>query len=355
MSNTITERIVTFDGHRIFLRESGTGPLVLLLHGWPESSYAWRHQIPALASAGFRVVAYDGLGYGRSSKPPRIDDYRITEHVAVAAGLVHALGEEKAHLVGHDWGAIVSWTAAWTRPDVFSSVVGLSVPFSGRGQFAFPGSPFGELRPSVNERQLAGPDHLVYKEYFDVVGRIEAELDADVRGWLRGLYFYSSAPSNAAELPKIDPVALSQDELLEVLAQMGIIIPKDAKLGEARGTELPAWMSEEELEVIAAEYDRTGTWGALNWYRNTDLNWEILGAYEGKPVTVPAYYIGAEYDPTTIWGRDAISRMHEHVPDLRGQLIIDNVGHYMASEGAETVNAALIGFLQQIAPDTDRS
>ncbi len=352
MNTSVTERVGHFDGRRIFLREAGTGPLVLLLHGWPEGSYAWRHQIEALAEAGYHAVAYDGLGYGRSSKPPHVVDYRMAEQIDVAVGLTRALGEEEAHLVGHDWGAIVAWTAAWTRPDVFSSIVALSLPFAGRGQFAFPGSPFGEERPSAVDRRLAGPGKQMYKEYFNLVGRTEAEFDSDVTSWLRGFYVGSSAPANPTDADRVVGSQLNDEEMFAQLQKMGIIFPEGIRLGDglALVKELPSWISQEEFDHFVAEYERTGFWGPLNWYRNVDINWEALAAYEGKPVTVPALFIGAEFDAPTIWGHEAIARMHEHVTDLRGQIIVKNVGHYIQGEAPEEVNAALIGFLKEVAP-----
>jgi pimeloyl-ACP methyl ester carboxylesterase len=137
--------------------------MVLLCHGFPESWYSWRHQLDALAAAGYRAVAMDMRGYGRSSKPADVAAYRITELVGDCVGVVEALGESTAVIVGHDYGAAVAWTAAWTRPDVFTAVAGLSQPFGGRGLAALPGSPFGEVRPGVAHRELAGPDMLFYK------------------------------------------------------------------------------------------------------------------------------------------------------------------------------------------------
>jgi pimeloyl-ACP methyl ester carboxylesterase len=154
----ISFRTVHANGLRFGVAEAGQGPLVLFCHGFPESSYSWRHQLPVLAQAGFRAVAPDMRGYGRSAKPADPDAYVITELVADCVGLVEALGEQTAVIVGHDWGAAIAWTAAWTRPDVFRAVAALSVPFGGRGLTALPGNPLGERRPSIVERELAGPD-----------------------------------------------------------------------------------------------------------------------------------------------------------------------------------------------------
>ena len=142
---------------RIHAVEQGEGPLVLLVHGFPESWHSWQHQITAIAAAGYRAVAPDMRGYGRSSKPARIDDYRVTALVDDLVGLVEVLGYESAVVIGHDWGAMVAWTAAWTRPDIFRGVGALSVPFGGRGLLPVTGvSTYGELSPHATHRAIVG-------------------------------------------------------------------------------------------------------------------------------------------------------------------------------------------------------
>ena len=168
-----SSHVVQVGDHRVHYVEAGEGPLVLMVHGFPESWYSWRHQLPTIAAAGFRAVAIDVRGYGRSSKPLAVEDYRMVRLVADNVALVSALGHRTAVIVGHDWGAPIAWTSAMLRPDVFTSVAGLSVPFS----------PPGDVRPSTAMRAMAG-DEEFYVEYFQEPGRAEAELEADVRGWL---------------------------------------------------------------------------------------------------------------------------------------------------------------------------
>jgi pimeloyl-ACP methyl ester carboxylesterase len=180
--------------------------MVLLVHGFPELWYSWRHQLSALADAGYHAVAVDQRGYGRSAKPPRIADYRITELVADLAGVVEALGESTATVVGHDWGAPVAWTAAWTKPETFTAVVGLGLPFGGRGLVCLPSSPFGERRPSAAEREVAGPGLVFYQEYFsEAPGAAEREFDRDVRGFLERLLYGGSALRAAPPRPPARP------------------------------------------------------------------------------------------------------------------------------------------------------
>ena len=184
----LSHRVEQVNGVRIHCVEAGIGPLVLLVHGFPESWYSWRHQLHALADAGYRAVAIDVRGYGRSSAPPAIEDYRMLRHVGDNVGLVHALGEERAVIVGHDWGAPIAWTSALLRPDVFRAVAGLSVPYSAAGN----------ARPTQVFRAMAG-DEEFYIEYFQKPGRAEVELEQDVARWLLGFYFTASgdAPSLA--------------------------------------------------------------------------------------------------------------------------------------------------------------
>ena len=175
-------RVEQVNGIRLHAVEAGEGPLVLLVHGFPESWYSYRHQLPALAEAGYRAVAIDVRGYGRSSAPAAIDAYRMVCHVADNVELVAALGARQAVVVGHDWGAPIAWMSALLRPDVFRAVAGLSVPYA----------PPGDAPPSERFRALAaaaGGDEEFYIEYFQEPGRAEAEIERDVRRWLLGFYY----------------------------------------------------------------------------------------------------------------------------------------------------------------------
>ena len=176
--------LLSVNGIRIHAVEEGSGPLVLLVHGFPESWYSWRHQLTALAAAGYRAVAIDQRGYGRSSKPSDLDAYRIHHLVADVVGVVAALGETTAVIIGHDWGAPVAWTAAWLHPEIFRGVIGMSVPFSGRGLIPLPGSPFGERHPGELHAELAGPGQTFYQDYFGAMTASVAEIvEFGLYGW----------------------------------------------------------------------------------------------------------------------------------------------------------------------------
>lgn len=181
-----THRTVDVPGGRIHCVEQGTGPLVLLVHGFPESWYSWRHQLPALAAAGHRAVAIDVRGYGRSSAPAATDAYRMLAHVADNTAVVHGLGEETATVVGHDWGSPIAANSALLRPDVFTAVGLLSVPYA----------PRGGPRPTDGFAGIGGEEEF-YVSYFQTPGRAEAEIEPDVRGWLAGFYAGLSGDTHA--------------------------------------------------------------------------------------------------------------------------------------------------------------
>jgi pimeloyl-ACP methyl ester carboxylesterase len=331
---------------------AGEGPLVLLLHGFPESWYSWRHQLAALADAGYRAAAPDMRGYGRSAKPPEIWDYRITELVDDCVGIVEALGERQAVVVGHDWGAPVAWTAAWTRPDVFRAVVGVSVPFGGRGPLALPGDPHGEIRPSEVGRQIAGPGKLFYDEYFSRPELGEAELESDPRGWLVGaLYGFSGSPPKPPALEQWgDLTALRSDQIVPFLRETMVCLPPGVRFRDfmVMPDELPPWLTQEDVEFYVGEFERTGFRGPLNYYRCIDLDWELLAGHAGRPITVPAMFLGGDRDTPTIWGRDAIDAYPETIPELHRSIIVPDCGHWVQQEHPELFNDALLDFLGRL-------
>jgi pimeloyl-ACP methyl ester carboxylesterase len=310
-----THRLVPTPAGRTHLVEQGAGPLVLLLHGFPESWYSWRHQLPALAAAGHRAVAVDVRGYGRSSRPSRTDAYRMLDLVADNVAVVEALGEPSAVLVGHDWGATIAATSALVRPDVFRAVGLLSVPY------APPGGP----RPSEVFARMGG-DEEFYVSYFQEPGRAEAEIEPDVRGWLAGFYAALSADTR----PGADPHFVARGGRLRDRFPVG---------------RLPDWLSEAELDVYAAEFERTGLTGALNRYRNMDRDWEDLADFAGAPVTQPSLFIGGRLDASTTWLADAIEAYPTTLPGLRASHLLDGCGHFVQQERPADTNRLLIEWL----------
>jgi len=315
---------VSANGVRIHLVEEGQGPLVLLVHGFPESWYSWRHQLPALAGAGFRVAAIDVRGYGRSSQPSAIEEYRMVKHVADNVGVVEALGEQRAVIVGHDWGAPIAWSSCLLRPDVFDALVLLSVPYA----------PRSSTRPMDAFRAMAG-DEEFYIEYFQEPGRAEAEIEADVRSWLSGFYYSASG----------DAPPRSDGRTMATVARGGLLRERFS----LPDGPLP-WLSEEDLDFYVAEFERTGLTGGLNRYRNMDRDWEDLAAFNHHPIAVPSLFVGGERDGPTVWGAGAITRFSQTLPALRGCHILEGCGHWVQQERAPRVNELLLDFLSSLGP-----
>ncbi|MEU3219737.1 alpha/beta hydrolase [Streptomyces sp. NPDC006971] len=312
-------RSVEVPGGRIHLVEQGRGPLVLLVHGFPESWYSWRHQLPALAAAGFRAVAIDVRGYGRSSGPGEVEAYRMPAHVSDNVGVVRALGERTATIVGHDWGAVIASGSALLRPGVFTSVGLLGVPYA----------PRGGPRPTEVFARVGGADEF-YVGYFQAPGRAEAETEPDVRGWLAGFY-----------------AALSADTMPPEGADSPFLVPPGARMRDRfPAGVLPSWLSEADLDFYAAEFERTGLTGALNRYRNVDRDWEDLAGLDGAPLTQPSLFIGGELDPSTGWSAEAIADFPTTLPGLVSSHILPGCGHWLQQERAAEVNRLLVAWLR---------
>jgi pimeloyl-ACP methyl ester carboxylesterase len=310
-----SSRSISANGIEIFLLEQGAGPLVVLCHGWPELSYSWRHQIAALAEAGFHVAAPDMRGFGRTSAPADINAYSILDSVGDMVALVAALGEKQAVIVGHDWGAPVAWHAALFRPDMFTAVAGLSVPppFRGRGR------PLDTLRE--------GGITNFYWQYFQAPGVAEREFERDVPLTMRTLLGRGFS----------DPAAS--------------LFVEDGKgfLGAVRvDRPLPDWLSEADLAYFSEAYQKSGFRGGLNWYRNIDRNWELTAPWQDAQIHQPSLFIAGSKDSviTGLIGAKRVADMERVLPNLRRKLLIEGAGHWVQQERADEVNGALIAFLK---------
>lgn len=311
-------RLVDVPGGRIHLVEQGDGPLVLMVHGFPESWYSWRHQLPALAAAGYRAVAIDVRGYGRSSTPPAVEDYRMLAHVADNVGVVHALGARTATIVGHDWGSNIAAASALLRPDVFTAAALLSVPYA----------PRGGPRPTEAFAHIGG-DEEFYVSYFQTPGRAEAEIEPDVRGWLAGFY-----------------TGISGDTMPpEGEGSLFFVTPGGGLRDRFPTGPLPAWLSETDLDHYAGEFERTGMTGALNRYRNVDRDWEDLAAWDGAPLTQPSLFIGGGLDASLAWMSDAVKNFPGTLPGLVSSHLLEGCGHWVQQERADEVNRLLTQWL----------
>ena len=314
-----SSRMIAANGIELFVREQGEGPLVLLCHGWPELSYSWRHQIGALAQAGYHVVAPDMRGFGRSGAPAEIDAYSIFDTVGDMVALVAALGEKRATIIGHDWGAPVAWHAAMFRPDLFMAVAGLSVPPMLRGR----GRPLDTLRDNGITN--------FYWQYFQEPGIAEAEFERDVPLTFRSLLGVRGFSDPTAAL---------------------FVQPGKGFLGQARADRpLPPWLTEADLAYFTDAYGKSGFRGGLNWYRNLDRNWDLTAPWQDAPIRQPSLFIAGAKDAviTGLIGAKRLAELEKVLPNLKGKHIIDGAGHWIQQERPEEVNAALIGFLKENA------
>ncbi len=321
----ISHRFVETNGIRMHVAEAGAGPLVVLCHGFPESWYSWRHQLPALAEAGFHAVAPDMRGYGQTDRPEAIDQYTLLHLVGDMVGLLDALGAEEAVIAGHDWGAPVAWHAALLRPDRFRGVVGLSVPFR----------PRGTVRPTTAMPQT--DDALFYQLYFQDPGVAEREFERDTNVSLRTILYSASG-----DAPRRDWGGAAENAVGMVSRRAGFLS------GMVNPASLPGWLGEADIDFYAGEFARTGFRGGLNWYRNIDRNWELLAPFAGAPVTVPALYIAGDRDLVVAFrGMDQLlANLTKFIPQLRQTIMLPGCGHWTQQERAAEVNAATIDFLR---------
>jgi pimeloyl-ACP methyl ester carboxylesterase len=311
----ITRRHVEINGLRMHLAEAGTGPLVLLLHGFPECWYSWRSQLVALAEAGFHAVAPDQRGYTRTDRPAAAEDYTILHLVGDVMALIDALGERTATVVGHDWGAMVAWQSALLRPDKIRGVAALSVPYT----------PRGSTPPMAARRAAHGDAH--YQVYFQRPGVAEAELEADLDETFRRALYGLSGDS-----PQVWPM----------------LVPEGGRLVESwpRPERLPAWLTEDDIATYVREFSAGGFTGPLNWYRNIDRNWALTAAWADAPITMSALLLAGDRDPViAAFDLQRLrASMRAHIRDLRGFELIPGAGHWLQQERPAEVNAALADF-----------
>jgi pimeloyl-ACP methyl ester carboxylesterase len=313
MSAPLQSRTLRVNGIQMHITEQGRGPLVLLCHGWPELGRSWRHQLRALADAGFHAVAPDMRGYGRTDAPSEIEAYSIHHLVGDMVALVAALGESTATIVGHDWGATVAWNAAFMRPDLFPAVVGISVPARARS-----------AQPPLPSLRAAG-FHDFYWIYFQEPGVAEAEFERDLEDTMRRLML-SDKRENGLRVP----------------AGTGFLDSMDSP------ATLPSWFTREDLDVLIDEYRRSGFRGGLNWYRNVDRNWELTAPLAGATIRQPALFIAGTRDPVIRgpMGEAALAQLPHVVPGLRERALIEGAGHWVNEERPAEVNEVLIRFLR---------
>ncbi|MEZ0067403.1 pimeloyl-ACP methyl ester carboxylesterase [Streptacidiphilus sp. MAP12-20] len=295
-------------------------PLVVLLHGFPECWYSWRHQLIALAEGGYRAVALDQRGYARSDAPAAVESYTLPHLVGDVVALVRELGAERFAVVGHDWGAPVAWLTAQLRPDLVRGVVGMSVPPLPRS---------GDMPPLAAMDAMFGGRF--YWNYFCRPGVADAEFGAAPERAFRR-FLYGASGDNPRNDPPAQPLVPAGGGFLDAIAE-----PE----------ELPDWLTEADIAAFTAEYARNGFTGGLNWYRNIDRNWELGAAWDGLPIQVPALYITGDRDLVGVFpGMDKLLPALQLLnPTLQPTLTLPGCGHWTQQERPAEVNAALIDFL----------
>ena len=318
----VAERMIDTNGVTLRVLDAGSGPAVLLSHGFPELAYSWRHQIQPLAAAGYRVIVPDQRGYGGSSRPEAIDDYDIVHLTDDIAGILDALGEESAVMVGHDWGSFVVSHMATMKLERTRALVNMSVPYTPRG----PMSVVDLLKMAIPE------DTFFYILYFQEVGPADEDLARDPRETMTRLLCGVRLDENNAA---------SMLEMATKKDGRGFV----DRMPPAPDV-LPGWITQEEVDHYVEVFAETGFTGGINWYRNFHRNWEITPHLADAKFDKPAYFIAGKQDPV-IGGRDS-GFDSPMLLDWRGETVIDGAGHWVQQEKPDEVNAALIAFLNDV-------
>jgi pimeloyl-ACP methyl ester carboxylesterase len=293
----VSERTVAVNGIDLHVIDEGEGPLLVLCHGFPELAFSWRHQIPALARAGYRVLAPDMRGFGQSSAPAEIEAYDVMELCGDMCGLLDELGEQSATFIGHDWGGSLVWQLAAIFPERVSAVAGLSVPFVPRA----PAAPIPIMRRHLGED--------FYIVWFQQPGIADEALASDVRRTLTTSRQWTA----------------------------------DWARDDGASTKRADWLTEEDLQVYVDAFERTGFTGGLNWYRNIDRNWERTAPYADRRVEQPSMFLTGELDPVRRFM--PAEAMNGWVTDLRENIVVPGAGHWVQQQAPEAVTSALLEFL----------
>ncbi len=319
MSHEIRHRTAHVNGIELQVMEAGDpgAPPVILAHGFPECAWSWRHQLPALAAAGYHAIAPDQRGYGHSTRPSRVDDYGIVQLTGDLIGLLDETGHDTAVFVGHDWGSLVTWETARLHPERVEAVVGVSVPFT-----PWPG------RPTELMKAMWG-DRFFYILYFQQVGPAERELEADVRRTMHTILWGASGEMYRGTPTEFPP--MEGTGFLDLFTD----IP----------AELPRWLTPDDFERYVERFTASGFFGPVSWYRNLDANYEVLKDVPVERISMPAYFIGGERDGVIADRPEYVDAMNALLPNYRGKTMIPGAGHWTQQEAPEAFNEALLGFL----------
>lgn len=296
-------------------------PAIVLAHGFPECAYSWRHQIGPLAAAGYHVLAPDQRGYGGSSAPREVEAYGIQHLTADLIALLEDTGHDDAIMVGHDWGALVTWDMARLHPDRVRAAICASVPYT-----AWPSPPTDVFR-------AASGDSFFYILYFQPVGPAETELEADVEHTMRSILWAASGDAFSPEPPP--PIPAEGNGFISAMTARG-----------AAPHQLPAWLTHEDVATYVASFERSGFFGPLSWYRNFDANYELVKDLPAP--SMPTAFIGGTRDGVIAYRPGYVASMATLLPDHRGSVLLEGAGHWTQQEAPDAFNAALLGLLADL-------
>ena len=324
-------KVLDANGINIRTAVEGEGPLVLMVHGWPESWYSWRHQIPKIAEAGYTAAAIDVRGYGESDKPHEIDAYSLKNISNDVIGVIDTLGFEKAILVGHDWGAPIVHTTALLNEDRISAVAGLSVPYTPRGEMS-----------QIELFKMVFEGKFFYILYFQKEGEAEEEFEKDLRKALELTYFSGDARGmlkrfeNPEETLDKDP----NSKFLEGAFEFDVY---------------PEWISKEEMDYFVSQFEVSGMRGPINRYRALGIDFKDLKDFKDAKLKQPASFITGSLDPVNFFNgvgykdaddiKSTIGGFYENLIDIQ---MIEGAGHWVQQEKPDEVNKYLLDFLNKV-------
>ena len=323
-------KIIESNGINIRLAMMGEGPLVIFCHGWPESWYSYRHQLPAVAKAGFKAVAYDVRGYGESDKPHEIEAYSMRNMTNDVIGIIDALGYDTAITIGHDWGGPIALNTAALNEDRITATGTLSVPFMGRGPM-----------PTLDLWKEIYQDHFFYQLYFQKEGIAEKEFESNLSKALFITYTNSDGRGMKFNFEK---------------GQSGLIPQKTKDSTFLEGMEVfedfPDWFSKEDLEYFVSQFEISGLRGPFNRYRAQNIDWHEIPELEGKILQQPAFFVTGTLDPVNFFvpsDQTLIDRIGPNYKDLLFAEELEGIGHWTQQEAPEEVNNFILNFLEKVS------
>ena len=323
-------KIVESNGINIRLAMMGEGPLVIFCHGWPESWYSYRHQLPAVADAGFKAVAYDVRGYGESDKPYEVEAYTMRNMTNDVIGIIDALGYDTAITIGHDWGGPIALNTAALNEDRITATGTLSVPFTGRGPM-----------PTLDLWKEIYKDRFFYQLYFQKEGIAEKEFESDLSKSLFMTYTNSDGRGMKFNFEK---------------GQSGLVIEKTKDSTFLEGMEMfkdfPNWFTKEDLDYFVSQFEMSGLRGPFNRYRAQNIDWHEIPELEGKILEQPAFFVTGTLDPVNFFVPTDQSLTERIKPNYKNLLFaeeLEGIGHWTQQEAPEEVNNFILNFLEKVS------